>query len=281
MKFTDRLNADKITERLNDSLPTCEIKLYDTVTSTNTLAKQLAEQGAKEGTVIIADSQTAGKGRLGRKFSSPSGTGLYISIILRPKFSAEQALSITTAAAVATANAIETVTDKKAMIKWVNDIYVDGCKVCGILTEGSTDFKTGKLNYAVLGIGVNVSTPNGGFPEEIKEIAGALYKTDAPGNTRNSLAAEILNNFFAYYEHLTERTFLSEYKARSLLNGVKITFALGDEKYAGIVEGIDDECALVVRLSNGRTQTFSAGEISVEKDFLAQIRAQKEGGTDR
>ena len=115
----------------------CAIDVQDSVTSTNTLLKQIAEHGGAEGMVLIAHQQTQGKGRLGRAFFSPKGTGLYLSVLLRPRFSAEEALSITTAAAVAAAQAIDAVTGEHAQIKWVNDVYLRGRKVCGILTEAA------------------------------------------------------------------------------------------------------------------------------------------------
>lgn len=277
MNFTDMLDADEIKKRLRGRACHAEICVKEAVTSTNTVVKGLAEQGAPEGTVVIAEQQSAGKGRLGRRFHSPKGTGLYMSILLRPEFSAEESLSITTAAAVATANAIERVTGLRALIKWVNDVYVDGYKVCGILTEASMNFKSGGLNYAVLGIGINVKEPEGGFSSDIKDIAGALYKQQPPKNTRNGLAAEILNCFFEFYDKLAENSFMEEYKERSLLTGMKIHFVCGENRYFGTVVGIDDRARLLVRQESGTVTAFSAGEVSIEKDFLSQVRGKKEG----
>ncbi|MCH5352905.1 MAG: biotin--[acetyl-CoA-carboxylase] ligase [Acutalibacter sp.] len=261
-----------IARRLTGPACGADIRILEEVTSTNTVGKELAEQGSPEGTVIIALRQTAGKGRLGRSFASPAGTGLYMSILLRPRFSAEESLSITTAAAVAVAGAVEAAAGKKAMIKWVNDVYLDGYKICGILTEASIDFETGGLRYAVLGIGVNVEVPEGGFPEELRDIAGALYEKDAPPETRTVLAAEILNRFFGFYQTLTDRPFLPEYRRRSLLTGRRVTLVRGSIKQIGTVLGVDDEARLLVRLENGEEAAFSAGEVTVEKDFLESLR---------
>lgn len=274
MSIADLLDAAEIKKRLHSGLRCAEIIVKESVSSTNTVLKELAEQGASEGTVIIAEQQSTGKGRLGRRFHSPKGTGLYMSILLRPKFSAEESLSITTAAAAAVASAIESVTGRKALIKWVNDIYVDGYKVCGILTEASVNFKTNGLDYAILGIGVNIKEPEGGFSDDIKDIAGALYKQQPPMNTRNTLTAEILNRFFDYYNVISDRTFMNEYKKRSLLDGMKIHFVRGEEKYFGTVLGVDDSARLLVDTSSG-IATFSAGEVAIEKDFLRQVRKQK------
>ena len=146
-----------------------EIILLDEIDSTNNFLKQKAESGEKSGTVIIAKRQTGGKGRLGRSFFSPQG-GMYLSILLRPQISAEKSLFITTAAAVAVCRAIEKVSNKKSGIKWVNDVFIDNKKVCGILTEASLDFETGGLYYAVVGIGVNLYYPKNSFPNDIKSI---------------------------------------------------------------------------------------------------------------
>ena len=269
-------SPENIARRLTGAASRADIRILEEVSSTNTVCKELAEQGGPEGTVVIARRQTAGKGRLGRSFSSPAGTGLYMSILLRPTFSAEESLSITTAAAVAVAGAVEAVTGKNAMIKWVNDVYLDGYKICGILTEASIDFETGGLRYAVLGIGVNVEVPEGGFPEELRDIAGALYERDAPPETRTVLAAEILNRFFDFYQNLTDRPFLPEYRRRSLLTGRKVTLVRGNTKQTGTVLGVDEEARLQVRLESGEEAVFSAGEVTVEKDFLQSLRQGKD-----
>lgn len=256
--------------------------IREEVTSTNTVLKELAEQGEKEGHVLIAERQTAGKGRLGRSFASPRGTGLYMSILLRPRFSAEESLSITTAAAVAVAEAVERVTGRRAMIKWVNDVYLNGYKICGILTEASIDFETNGLHYAVLGIGVNLQEPEGGFPGELKEIAGAVYREaeTPPAGVRAALAAEILNSFFGFYQNLEKRPFLSEYRNRSLLTGKKIRFICGKKELSGTVRGIDEEARLLVSLENGEQAAFTAGEVAIDKDFLESLREEQERGKE-
>lgn len=270
------LNVNEIYKRLKPSASCVRIDFRESVTSTNTVAKELAENGAHEGTTVIAEQQSAGKGRLGRNFHSPKGSGLYISVILRPKFSAEESLSITTAAAVAVSAAIDSVTGKSSKIKWVNDVYLNGYKVCGILTEAAIDLKNSSLRYAVLGIGVNVKEPDGGFSEDIKNIAGALYRDKLPYGTANALAAEILNRFFGFYNKLSDHTFMLEYKERSLLTGMKIHFNQGEECYSGNVLDIDDDAKLLVKLENGTVTAFSAGEISVDKNFLSQVRNAEE-----
>ncbi len=270
------LTPQGVRRLLTGSAKGCAIDVRDSVTSTNTVLKAIAEQGGAEGMVLIAQQQTQGKGRLGRTFLSPKGTGLYISILLRPKFSAEESLCVTTAAAVAVAEAIDSVTGKHAMIKWVNDVYLKGRKVCGILTEASVDFENSGLNYAIVGIGVNVQEPPGGFAPEIRDVAGALYQEEVPAGVRTQLAAEILNRFFGFYDHLTQRTFMDAYRERSLLTGMEVTFTQGDTVQEGLVLGVDDEARLQVRLPNGEEKLFSAGEVNIKKDFLEKLRQEEE-----
>ena len=253
----------------------CAIDVRDSVTSTNTVLKAIAEQGGAEGMILIAQQQTQGKGRLGRTFLSPKGTGLYISILLRPKFSAEESLCITTAAAVAVAEAIDEATGQHAMIKWVNDVYLRGRKVCGILTEASVDFENSGLNYAIVGIGVNIQEPPGGFAPEIRDVAGALYQGEVPSGMRTKLAAEIVNRFFGLYTNLTQRPFMKSYRERSLLTGLEVTFAQGESIQEGLVLGVDDEARLRVRLKSGEERLFSAGEVNIKKDFLEKLRQEE------
>ncbi len=276
MSESNVLNAENICRKLKGSAKIAAIDVRDCVSSTNTVLKELAEKGGVEGMVLIAEQQSAGKGRLGRSFYSPKDTGLYMSILLRPKFSAEESLFITTAAAVAVAGAVEAVAGRHAMIKWVNDVYLDGYKVCGILTEASVDFESGGLYYAVLGIGVNLREPEGGFSGDLKKVAGALFKSDPPPGVKVNLAAEILNRFFQFYSCLADTPFLKEYQERSLLSGMKINFTRGNETKSGTVQCVDEQFRLVVCLENGGEETFSAGEVNIDKTFLSQLRRKRE-----
>ena len=151
------------------------LHVHDTVTSTNTLLRELAQQDAPEGTVVLANAQTAGRGRCGRVFYSPCRSGIYMSLLLRPKLPVEETLFITAAAAVSAADAINAAAGVRTRIKWVNDIYLQERKVCGILTEGALDLENGMLRYAVLGIGINIAPPEDGFPPELSGIAGSLF----------------------------------------------------------------------------------------------------------
>lgn len=241
-----------------------DIKVFGTVDSTNNVARELANTGSPEGTVIISGRQTGGKGRLGRKFFSPEDTGLYMTLILRPKMSAAGAVRITTAAAVAVAEAVESLSGKKADIKWVNDVYIGGRKICGILTEASFSLENGGLEYAVLGIGVNAYAPRGGFPEELRGIASAVF--DEPvSDMRNRLAAHIIGAFMEYYRKLEDNTFLNGYRERLLWRGECITIINGNQNFEAVLEDVDENCALTVRLDDGSQKNISSGEISIRK----------------
>lgn len=237
-----------------------EIKRFEEVTSTNDIIKNMARDGAPEWTVAVASSQSAGRGRMGRSFMSPTGTGLYMSVLLRPTFSADKSLYITTAAAAAVAKTIEKHTDKAAEIKWVNDIFVDGKKVCGILTEGQIG-EGGRLKYAVLGIGVNLEAPRGGFGD-LESIAGALFENG--GYDRERITLDILKSFAEYYKNLEAKPHYSDYVARDMLSGNTVNvLRAGEVVCEAKVHGIDESFALVIE-KDGKKEPLQSGEVSVK-----------------
>lgn len=261
----DILSRQSIEPFLQGMARELRLEVYKSVTSTNTVAKTMAMDGEPEGKVIIAEEQTKGKGRMGRSFYSPKGTGIYFSILLRPQMKAEEALFITTSAAVAVARAIEKISDCKAQIKWVNDIYCDGKKVCGILTEAGVDFESQGLEYAVLGIGINVAKPAGDFPEELQDKATSLFG-DKPNQaeTRSRLVAEVLNEFWECYRQGATKEYLTEYRERSFLIGQQVYVVNQEELGLARVIDIDEEARLVVQRQNGTLQALSSGEVSVK-----------------
>lgn len=243
------------------------INVEQSVTSTNTVLKELAQQGCPEGYVLIARQQTAGKGRLGRSFYSPPDSGLYLSVVLRPHMNVEDALFITTSAAVAVSRAIETCCDhqRTAQIKWVNDIYLDEKKVCGILTEAAIDFESGGLEYAVLGIGVNITPPEDDFPDGLSDTATSIFSSRKIGNLRNRLAAEILRELSALPDGFMSEKTLDEYRKRSLLIGKNAYALFKNEAKPCRVLGIDDRARLLVSFGDGSEQALSSGEVSVKR----------------
>lgn len=249
-----------IENRLNESARQYNILYFDTVSSTNTLLRQMADNGANDSIVLIAERQTAGKGRLGRSFFSPSDTGIYISILILPKKEIKNPVFITTYAAVAACKAIEKATDCKPQIKWVNDIIIDGKKVCGILTESV--FESGKMKYAIMGIGFNVFYPDSGFPDEIAEIAGAVCKEKKDG-LREEIAAEFLNLFSLTMNY---DSFFDDYKSRNITVGKKVEVfnTANGSAYTATVIDIDENCCLIVTDENGNIRTLSSGEIKIK-----------------
>ena len=234
------------------------------VDSTNNACKRLAAEGAPDGTAILTGCQTAGRGRRGRTFVSPPG-GLYLSILLRPEFSTRQSPQITALAAVAAARAAEQLCGTPIQIKWVNDLWKNGKKVCGILTEAALDLESGMLDYAVLGLGFNVAAPADGWPEDLRDVAGALYDGSPAPGARATLAAAFLNTFWPLYRTGPRSGYLDEYRRRQALIGqrVLVTPRRGTPRAAQVL-GIDDECKLVVRFDGeSRPAALNSGEVSV------------------
>ena len=173
---------------------------------------------------------------------------------------------ITTSAAVAVSRAIETISNNKvkAQIKWVNDVFVDNKKVCGILTEASVDFESGGLEYAVLGIGVNILAPESDFPDELKNVATSVFGNSRQVNIRNRLAAEILRELNRLPENFMDKKILNEYRSRSMLIGKNVFVVSGEKKEPCVVLDIDDKARLIVRFEDGSEKTISTGEVSIK-----------------
>lgn len=246
---------------LKTDLPFVKVSVFDSLPSTNTYLKNLAEQGAEEGTVIVAHSQTAGRGRKGRSFHSPKGTGLYFSILLRPNVPFSQSIRITTTAAVCVCRAIERLFPTHVcQIKWVNDVYLNDRKICGILTEGAINAENGQLSYAILGVGINLTAPKGGFPKEIRSIAGAISTEKV---NANSLLFSFLQEFFAAYAAIEQNPCITEYQARSFLVGKQVTVTGENADFAATVTRVNDDFTLSVIDKKGEEHTLSSGEVSV------------------
>lgn len=247
----------------------CGISVLKTVGSTNAYLREQALKGASEGMLVVSSEQTSGQGRRGRKFFSPADTGLYMSILLRPRVEVNKAVKITSAAAVAVCLALEKVCGVRPEIKWVNDIFVNGKKAAGILTEAAFDMENGALDYAVTGIGINVYPPENGFPEELSGVAGAVLEHRA-GDLRNRLAAAVYGNFMRLYALFPDAGYLDEYRKRLMWKGERILVlsgADGRDETSAVLLGVDDNCALKVRYENGRCGVVSSGEISIGRNL--------------
>ena len=262
---TDILSEPGVRKYLSGKAKDLDISVYKSLESTNITLREFADKGAAEGKVVISGMQTKGRGRLGRSFFSPSDTGIYLSILLRPDIPADKAVKMTTAAAVAVSMAIEKVSDLKPSIKWVNDVYLRGKKICGILTEAAfSSMEVGGLEYAVVGIGVNVYQPEGGFSEELKNIAGEVFTEKMP-DMRNRLAAEILNYYIDFYYNLESNTFFEDYHKRLMWINEKINVISAKKSTPATLLGIDTDCRLHVKYEDGREDFVSSGEISIRK----------------
>ena len=246
------------------------VQYFREISSTNTVLKMMAAEGAAEGLVLIAEEQSGGKGRLGRSFFSPPGSGLYMSILLRPETDAAHSTDITACAAVAAALAIEELSGEPAAIKWVNDIYMNHRTVCGILTEASVDCESGRLNYAVVGIGINTLVPQNDFPQELKAVAGPAFSAESVvPDLRCRLAAAVIDRLMMYYRSTEGGNCFEEYKKRSFLLGKAISIHRWDqEPIPATAVDLDRDYALIVQLEDGSLQRINSGEVSVRAAHL-------------
>ena len=244
--------------RMLEALAGGRVDVYDTIGSTNDVARERFGQGAGHGTAVLADYQTAGRGRMGRPFASPGGTGIYLSVLLTDSAVLEQSHLVTPAAAVVAVKALERLTRARIGIKWVNDLFCSGKKISGILTEAVV--REGKPAGIIVGIGVNFATP----PELLPEVAGSLRDFLLPGASRNEAAAALIRGLRDELPDLVrQRSFLPEYRRRSILLGQPVrVLPVGQEPYEAVAESIDEEAALVVD-RQGRKIRLQTGEVSI------------------
>ena len=260
-KDTNRLSQEGIRLFLDD--PEVKIDIYDELESTNQTAKKEAMIGeAGHGAFVIARSQTAGRGRRGREFYSPADAGLYISVILKPQGTLQDSLLITTAAAVSVYRAVKQICGIQLDIKWVNDLFYKGKKVCGILTEAVTDFESGNIEFAIVGIGLNLYETPEGYPEELQGIAGGLFtdRDNASELDRNRLVAAIINNLLIETQEIQ---LPKEYIDQNIVPGKKIQ--IRDGKYVREAQALEicQDGRLKVREMDGTESMLSYGEISI------------------
>lgn len=258
----DVLSAGGIERRLEANAGELTVYTVQTVDSTNTELKRRAAAGERRDLLLLAEEQTQGRGRIGRTFYSPPETGLYMSLLLHPQLHQTEGVLLTTAAAAAVAEAIDCISGEEAKIKWVNDIWVRDKKASGILTEAAASLEEGMLEYAVVGIGINVTPPSKGFPRELERVAGPVFE-HAPDREelRVSLAAEVINRFMRYYRNIREKKFLDEYRRRSLVIGREIGVRGQQGEQRAKALAIDDCCRLKVRYTDGAEGYLSSGEV--------------------
>lgn len=262
----DALHADDLLARLGGTTKVIgrDIRVFEETTSTNDVIEKLARDGVKEGAVVFAESQTKGRGRLGRKWSSPTHKGLWLSILLRPKLSPQETTQLTVASATALRRAIKKVTGVAADIKWPNDLLIDGKKVVGILTEMSAEVD--RVRHVILGIGVDVNQTD--FPPELRAIATSLKAEAGEEISRAELAVEILRELDFDYARICTGEFAAvadEWETGCGTIGKSVSVQMGSRLVRGIAEALDDDGALLVRTEHGHLERVIGGDVTLEK----------------
>src|SRR5271170_7611989 len=243
-----------------------DIRVFKETTSTNDVIEKLARDGVKEGVVVFAESQTKGRGRLGRKWISPAHKGLWFSILLRPDLRPQETTQLTVASATALRRAIQSETGLKPEIKWPNDILIGGKKVAGILTELSAELD--KVRYVILGIGIDVNLDAGEFPAELKKIATSLKIEAGEIISRAELATAILRALDEDYSRICAGKFsgvADEWEENCVTIGKNVTVQIGERKIRGRAESLDDDGALLLRTEHGHLERITGGDVTLEK----------------
>ncbi|MBQ8947622.1 MAG: biotin--[Lachnospiraceae bacterium] len=261
----DIMSYSEISSRLGTGYVARELYYYDKVDSTNVRVRQIADT-ASDGTLVVSDMQEAGRGRRGRGWNSPAGTGIYMSLLLKPDIMPSDAPMITLIMALAVAGAIRNTTGLDARIKWPNDVVINGRKTCGILTE--MDMESDYIRDVIVGVGINVNQPDtGSFPEEIRGTATSLKIEAGETVRRSALVAEVMNLFEGYYDSFLGNGDLSglrqEYEKLLVSIGTEVRVLDPGGEYSGISGGIDDRGELLVKMPDGEVRTVYAGEVSV------------------
>lgn len=247
-------STDAIRQGISPEHSDIAVCLFDLIDSTNSEAKRMFLSGDHRDKLILSLGQTDGKGRLGRSFYSPSQSGLYMTLAVTTDRPLADILGVTVAASVAVLRAVKRNTGLTLGIKWVNDLYLNDKKVCGILAQGVPGCTA---NHLILGIGINLFTEN--FPEQIREIAGSLC---VECNV-NSLVCDIVNELFGYLDAPETCTYMEEYKKHSIVLGKEVVCMRANERFVGVAEQITDQGALVVRDEDGNAMIMDSGEISL------------------
>lgn len=263
-EVSDILCAEGIKLDLVSTTPQLSIIILDQSESTMKDAKIAALDGQPSNTLIIADKQEASHGRFGRPFFSKSGCGIYMSMLLRPNKNFSEMAQYTVIMAVAISKAMDELAHAHTEIKWVNDIYINEKKVCGILSEAMANVESGNIENVVIGMGINFSLREKDFPKELQQKASSLFPNGKPTVTRNQLIASIWNHFYQFVDDLT-KSYLTIYREKSFVLGKTVFFTQAGKKYEGIAIAIDDYGELIVRLPDNTKKILSSGEISLSK----------------
>lgn len=261
---SDVLSSEGIYLSLKSNTPIQKIQVMEHSESTMLDAKLIAIQSKSYvPTLIVANDQQHSKGRFGRSFFAKKNAGIYMSLVLKPNQSLEEIAQYTIITAVAVSRAIDCLIGTQTDIKWVNDIYLNDKKICGILSEAISNIETRQISTLIIGIGINFSLKNTDFPEELQKSATSLFSETKPTITRNQLIGEIWNQFYQIIDQLPNQLFLEEYKKKSFVLGKKITFSQSGQSMSGVAKAINSRGELIVQLNDGHSVTLSSGEISL------------------
>ena len=265
----DVLSEQQITQELIQQHHPIDwiIQTMESTTSTNDLAKLYANHNSTTPAIFISEEQTAGRGRLGRKFVSPSKTGLYISLCLFPTIALEDLSLITCATAVACVETLEELTGKSLNIKWVNDLFYQDKKVGGILTEIISDFESQQVQALIVGMGINLIENHQSFPEELHSIVGSIFSSkteyDNSSFNRNHFIAQFLEKWTFYYQNLSKRDFIKSYKEHSNVIGKFVNIFEGNQTYSAYAKDIDENGHLIIEKEDNTLHSLSYGEVSI------------------
>lgn len=258
---SDVLDAQEISQALHYFKPDLKVHILKQSDSTMKDAKLIAAQHQMSSVLLVADTQEQAHGRFGRPFFAKPGQGIYMSLLLHPHQRFDELPHYTIIAASACIKAIQELTGKSASIKWVNDIYLNDKKICGILSEAVSDMESGEISSVIIGIGMNFSIPQTHFPKEIQNKASSLFPDGNKTITRNEMISQIWQNFFTYLSD-SSNAYLSLYRERSFVLGKKVSFTQKGVAYTGIAKEIEDHGELIVETEHG-ILTLSSGEISL------------------
>lgn len=263
----DLLHAEDLLSRLGPArVIGRDIRVFQETTSTNDVAEKLARDGVKEGVVVFAESQTKGRGRLGRKWESPNRGGLWFSVLLRPALRPQEVTRLTVVSATALVRAIRSETGLRPEIKWPNDILVHGRKVAGILTELSAELD--RVRHVIIGVGVDVNLQPSTLPAEVRKVASSLSAEAGKAVLRAGLAAVILRELDADYARIRAGEFAmvaDEWQANCSTLGHEVIIRVGDRQIRGRAEALGEEGALLVRTDHGLLERVIGGDVTLEK----------------
>lgn len=264
MPNSSRLDAERFRNDLNPVRLGSNILIFDAIDSTNDLARKCLEEGALEGLILMAESQTRGRGRMGRSWVSPAGTGIYLSVLLKPKIEPQRLQQLTLMAGLGTVQAVNEFSSQKAQLKWPNDILLNGKKLCGILSEYHPT--QNEENAVIIGIGVNANHSQNDFPENLRPIATSIKIETGRSVDRQVLATALIRHLDQEYDAFLRdgsAAVIQKWTENSDMFGKNISVTKGKSVIHGTALGLDSQGRLLIRIKNGAEMAFDSGEVSL------------------